>query len=176
MSDAGKTDPSSPSTGEKPPEVDAEAPEAHLESLEEAMTSALELRQQGKIQEAVRLFREILAAEPRLAEPRLELAHLAASSEDWEEAEAQARMAVQILRSGGQWILGLSGEQLLSFAVNLLGEVLVRSIESGDLIFRDKKRFNAIWNEAAALFVEAKALDPSNEDARSNSLHYRPIL
>jgi len=156
--------------------VDTDAPEVHLESLEDAMAEALELRQKGSNEEAVRLFRQILSSEPRLAEPRLELAHLAASADDWEEAEAQARMAVQVLRSGGQWILDLPAEQLLAFAVNLLGEILVRSIELGDLIFRDKKRFNTIWNEAANLFVEAKALDPSNEDARSNAMHYRPIV
>jgi len=173
MSDARKTTESAES--EAPSGVETDAPEAHLDSLQDVMAEAFELRGQGKIAEAVGLFRRILAAEPRLAEPRLELAHLAASGEDWEEAEAQARMAVQVLRSGGQWTLDLSAEELLAFAVNLLGEVLVRSIDSGDLIFRDRKRFNAIWNEAATLFAEAQALDPSNEDARGNATHYRPI-
>jgi len=172
MSDSKKFD--APG-GTEPLSVDDQAPEAHLGSLEVAMARAFELMQEGKQAEASDLFRQILQVEPRLAEPRLELAHLAASNEEWEEDEAQARSAVQTLRAGGQWTLDLEADVLLAFAINLLGEILVRAIEGSDLIFHDRGQFNTVWNEAAALFREAQGLDPANEDARSNATHHRPI-
>lgn len=146
-----------------------------LDALTPKMQSALAFRQDGQDVRAEKLFREILRSEPRLAEPRLELAHLAAAREDWVEAQAQARIAVTTLMAGGQWTIDVEPGPLLSFAMNLLGETLVRSIEGGDLFLRDKDRFEAIWNEASVLFGQARKLDPTNEDARRNAVRYRPL-
>jgi len=150
------------------------AAEHHLVPLGTKLAKAFTLRGEGKHDDAAELLREILQADPRLAEPRLELAHIAAERQDWEEAEEQARAAVDILRAGGQWTASLSPEQMLAFAINLLGEVVYRALQDGDLIFRDAVAFTARWNEAAAFFEEAAKLDPSNEDARHWAIHVRP--
>lgn len=148
---------------------------AALEALALRMKQAVELRQAGKDGDASRLLKDILKEEPRLAEPRLELAHISAMEEDWGEAQAQARLAVRTLRAGGQWTMDVEAGVLLAFALNLLGEVLVRPLEAGDLFLVDRARFEKVWNEAAAFFEEAKQLDPANEDARRNRARYRPI-
>ncbi|MCO4773676.1 MAG: hypothetical protein KDA24_26835 [Deltaproteobacteria bacterium] len=138
----------------------------HLIPLGSKLAKAMKLRADGKTDSARTLLREILLADPRLAEPRLELAHIAADGEEWEEAEEQARAALELLLKGGQWTADVSQESLRSFATNLLAEVIYRAIQAGDLIFRDEKAFKARWNEAAELFEQALKLDPQNEDAR----------
>jgi len=150
-------------------------PEVHLQELGPQLEQALALRGAGKDEEAIVLLREILKAEPRLAEPRLELSHIAASASDWREAEAQARLAVDTLRGGGQWTLDLEANELLSFALNLLGEVVVRGLEEGDLLMTNRPEFVERWNEASGFFREALEGDNSNKDARSNCIHYRPM-
>jgi|GEM_PF-1914824 tetratricopeptide (TPR) repeat protein len=152
-----------------------EAPEGHLDSLAPKMLHAMDLRRQGKDDEAVEVLTDVLRAEPRLAEARLELCHIAASKGDWEEAEGQGRFAVETLRGGGQWTLDLESNELLSFALNLLGEVIVRCLEEGDLLMDDRPSFVARWNEASEFFRESLELDNSNRDARTNCVHYRPM-
>jgi len=148
-------------------------PETHLIPLGVKLQKAMELRAAGDLVKAHKLLREILLVDPRLAEPRLELAHIAAGREDWDEAEEQARAAVELLQNGGQWTAGIPPLKLQSFAVNLLGEVIYRSLEGGDLVFRDKAKFDLRWNEAAALFAAALQLDSENEDARYWTSHVR---
>jgi len=150
------------------------AEDAHLIVLGTKLEKAMELRGAGDSAGAHALLREILLVDPRLAEPRLELAHIAAEREDYEEAEEQARAALEILQRGGQWTANLSHKAILSFATNLVAEVVYRSIQDGDLIFRDAAKFNARWNEAAALFEKAAELDPTNEDAAYGRIHVRP--
>lgn len=146
-----------------------------LTALEPKMRLAMTAREQGNDAEAKRLFDEILKEEPRLAEPRLELAHMAAGTEDWEGAQSQARLAVEILKRGGQWTQDVAPEALLGFALNLLGELMVRPLEEGDLFLTDRPRFDASWNEASTLFGLAMAADPSNVDARRNATRYRRL-
>ena len=152
-----------------------DADRAITEALEPRMRTALALRQQGEDGKAQELLREIVHTDPRLPEPRLELAHLAAVRGDWLEAQAQARLGVQLLRAGGQWTADLPPSTLLAFAINLLGETVVRPLEEGDLFLVDRPAFVAAWNEAAALFDEAARLDPGNEEARRNGARYRPL-
>lgn len=157
-----------------PLEDPTKGPEHHLVPLGTKLEQAFALRGDGKHDAAAELLREILQADPRLAEPRLELAHIAAERSDWEEAEEQARAALMILKSGGQWTASLPAEQMLSFATNLLGEVIYRGLQDGDLIFRDAAAFTERWNEASALFEAAAALDPTNADAKHWATHVRP--
>ena len=152
-----------------------DSPEGHLEALAPKMMAAMDLRREGKDEEAAEALREILSQEPRLAEARLELCHIAASQSDWEEAEAQGRLAIEMLRGGGQWTLDLEPDELLSFALNLLGEVIVRCLEEGDLLMDDRPAFVARWNEASGYFRESLERDNSNKDARTNCIHYRPM-
>jgi tetratricopeptide (TPR) repeat protein len=155
--------------------VDPHADEAHLASLGQRFAKALQLREQGEVEAARRELRAVLQAEPRLAEPRLELAHMAALEENWEEAEAQARDALKTLLGGGQWTLDLHPAELRSFALNFLGEIIVRPLEEGDLFLQDRDAFQGRWNEAASLFAEAVRQDGTNEDARRNRSRYRPL-
>jgi tetratricopeptide (TPR) repeat protein len=135
----------------------------------------MDLRRDGKDEEAAEVLRAILSSEPRLAEARLELCHIAATRGDWEEAEEQGRLAIETLRSGGQWTLDLEADELLSFALNLLGEVIVRCLEEGDLLMDDRPAFVARWNEASGFFRESLERDNSNKDARTNCIHHRPM-
>jgi len=148
--------------------------DAHLIPLGSRLAEAMKLRGEGAPDKAALIYHEILQADPRLAEPRLELAHMAAEREQWEEAEEQARAALDVLRRGGQWTADVTEDQLLSFAMNLLAEIIYRSVQEGDLIFRDESEFKTRWNEAASLFSEALTKDPSNEDARYWANHVRP--
>lgn len=148
-------------------------PETHLIPLGAKLQKAMEFRAAGDAEQAHKLLREILITDPRLAEPRLELAGIAAGREDWDEAEEQARAALGLLRSGGQWTAAVSPLKLQSFATNLLGEVIYRSLECGDLMFRDAAKFDLRWNEAATLFAAALQLDPENEDAQYWTNHVR---
>ena len=146
-----------------------------LAELEPKLRMALAALEQGKENEAKKLFEEILQAEPRLAEPRLELAHMAAIAEDWEEAQSQARLAVEILERGGQWTEDVEPAVLLSFALNLLGELIVRPLEEGDLFLTNRPRFNSSWNEASEMFAKALEADDGNVDARRNATRYRAL-
>jgi tetratricopeptide (TPR) repeat protein len=152
-----------------------ELDQEQLTALEPKMRLAMTAREQGNDAEAKKLFEEILKEDPRLAEPRLELAHMAALTEEWEEAQAQARLAVEILKRGGQWTQDVVPEVLLGFALNLLGELVVRPLEEGDLFLTDRPRFDTSWNEASTLFGLAIAADPSNVDARRNATRYRRL-
>jgi tetratricopeptide (TPR) repeat protein len=140
--------------------------------LEELWVRAVEARQDGRDDRAADLLRSILAAEPRLAEPRLELAHMAVNRGDLEEAEEQTWMAVDILGRGGQWIDDIPGPKLEAFAHNLLGEIRYARAE---LIAAgtDRDAFEELWNGAAEAFARAAQLDPDNEDARRNAAHVR---
>lgn len=158
-----------------PPTDPLDQADPRLPELARTMARALKMRESGKDGEAMKLYRDVLAVEPRLAEPRLELAWLAAGRNDWQEAEEQARFAVEILEAGGQWTDDLSPESLLAFALTLLGEVVIRPLEEGDLFLVDQTAFTQKWNEAAALFDRAVELDGDNEDARRNRARYRPI-
>lgn len=152
-----------------------EADRDQLKSLEKKMRRAVELRLDGSDDKAREIFEEILKQEPRLAEPRLELAHMAALAARWEEAQEQARLAVDILRRDGQWTEDVEPGRLLGFALNLLGEIIVRPLEEGDLFLTDRPSFDASWNEAATMFAAALEIDPENEDARRNGTRYRPL-
>jgi tetratricopeptide (TPR) repeat protein len=146
-----------------------------LAELEPKMRMAMTAREQGNNGEARKLFESILQTEPRLAEPRLELAHMAAMAEDWEEAQTQARLAVDILERGGQWTEDIAPKALLGFALNLLGELIVRPLEEGDLFLTDRPQFNARWNEASEIFARCLEADPENVDARRNATRYRAL-
>jgi len=152
-----------------------DSPEGHLDALAPKMLAAMNLRREGKDEEAAEALREILHSEPRLAEARLELCHIAATKSDWEEAEEQGRLAIETLRGGGQWTLDLESDELLSFALNLLGEVIVRCLEEGDLLMDDRPAFVTRWNEASNFFRESLERDNNNKDARTNCIHYRPM-
>jgi len=142
------------------------------EELQELWLAAVEARQEGDDDKARKHFKEIVRKEPRLAEPHLELGHMAIADGDLAEAEAHVRLAVEQLERGNQWVDDLPADQLLSFAHNLLGEVL---FARADLLSTsdDRDTFDDLWNQAADAFARAEQLDPENPDAKRNAFSVR---
>lgn len=140
--------------------------------LEERWRLAMAARQAGENDEARRLLREILHAEPRLAEPRLELALLDAEAGRLDDAAEHTELAVGILERGGQWVDDLEPHQMSAFAYNLLGEIRYRQAEACATT-PDRQSFNHLWNQAADAFATAYELDPENPDAKRNAAHVR---
>lgn len=139
--------------------------EAHLEELESRLMEALKLRRDGQTEKATEELRYILKVEPRLAEPRMELASIALQSGQWEEAEAQAEEAVQILKNGGQWTEELDEKVLLSLAWNLLGEALRQQADSDEVVFGSPERWQELMEKAKEAFTQAENIDPQNAHA-----------
>ena len=159
--------------GSKSPVFELE--QAILDHLGEELDRALELRLEGKSAEAEKVLHDILETEPRLAEPRLELAHIFLEHRNLEEAENQARWAVELLRSYGPWTFELTGKQLLSYALTMHAEVLSTILDSDKEALEKPETLIAQWNEVAALFAEASELDPENQAAADATKRYRPI-
>lgn len=148
--------------------------EPDLGDLEDLFDEAVDRLGRGRIDEAKALHKRILEREPRLPEPYLELAVILHGEGDLESAIAAARLGVELLEKGGQWLDTLAPNVVLAHAKNLLGRLLVEWSQEGERIF-DKEEFPRVWNQAVALFNEAHALDPDNEDARTNAVLHKPL-
>lgn len=122
---------------------------------------------------ATQKFKEVLKLEPRLAEPRLELAVLALRQQDLDEAEEQAREAIERLELGWQWLDVLSEDQLKAHACTLLGEILLARALSPQSQGMTDEEMRGLWNETSQLFDRAVALDPHNADAKRNQILVR---
>ena len=146
-----------------------------LNKLSQAFQEAMALRSAGKTEAAEKALLEILKLEPRLAEPRIELAHIAFSNGDIEQAESQTRQALNSLRANGQWTEDLKPEVLLSYTLNLLGEILISRFNERSVDEDDFTQYETAWNEAASLFSQAVEVDPENREARSNVLRFAPV-
>lgn len=139
--------------------------ETHLEGLDQRLLDALQARRKGDVDAASDLLRSILTVEPRLAEPRLELASMLLEAEQLEEAEAEAREAARLLDLGGQWSEDVDPVILRSLAWNLLAECLRRRADQDDVVFGDPDHWAALMNESRDAFEKAAKLDPTNEHA-----------
>jgi thioredoxin-like negative regulator of GroEL len=144
-------------------------------ALEKRFGQALDARQRGDVDGAAELLRGILKLEPRLAEPRLELAHLLIETGQVDEAEDHVREAISVLESGGRWTEDLEDEQLQSLAWGTLGEVLRRKADADDVVFGPAAAYEALVKESQDAFAKAVALDPENEHARGWSLPAGPV-
>ena len=142
-----------------------EDPEDHLEGLGEQFLSGIECMHKGDVDSAAEHFRRILKTEPRLAEPRLELARILMETSQLHEAEAEIREAIRILESGGQWIKDLEPDQVLSVGYGLLAEILRTRSQSDDAVFGDPDAWKRLVDEAHAVFRKARELDPDNAHA-----------
>jgi len=140
-------------------------PEPHLKELEVLFMKALELREKGKIEGAQKTFKEILHREPRLAEPRLELACMLLEANQLDEAESEARESLRILDAGGQWTLDIAEHELKAHACLVLGEVLRRRLEEDEAIFGDAETYRKLADEARGLYARAAELNPEDAEA-----------
>ena len=79
--------------------IGIDAPESHLEGLDEQFMDGTKRLANGDIDAAAEVFRRILTAEPRLAEPRIELARILIETSQLKEAEAEVREPFVSLRT-----------------------------------------------------------------------------
>ena len=161
-----------PPLGDTPPDS-FESPEGHLIALAARFTEALELRERGDVDTATDVLREILKAEPRLAEPRLELASVLIEQGRLDEAEEHAREAVRILDAGGQWTEDLPAAVVQSLAWATLGEALRLQSDADEVVFGDPEVWKAQVAEAREAYQRAAALDPENEHAAEWAFHLK---
>ena len=142
-----------------------DAPEPHLEGLGDEFMKAVQRMEKNDIDAAAEILRRILQKEPRLAEPRIELARILVETRQIFEAESEIREAIRILENGGQWLDELSETQVQSVAYGLLAEVLRLMAEEDDIVFGDPEKWRAIVDESHAAFRKARSLDPDNAHA-----------
>ena len=145
--------------------IDIEQDEAHLDGLGGLFFEGCKRMQDGDVDAAAESFRRILKAEPRLAEPRIELARILLETTQLKDAEAEIREAIRILESGGQWIENISPNQLQSVAYGILAEVLRVMSQSDEAVFGDPESWRKLVDEAHAVFKKARELDPDNAHA-----------
>jgi tetratricopeptide (TPR) repeat protein len=145
-----------------------------LAELEEIFREALHAMARGEHAEAKGRLKCILEVEPRLPEPYLELAVLTHADGDLENALAAARLGLEFLEKGGQWLDSVPPNVLLAHAKNLVGQLLVEWAQLDEQLF-DPEAFPRLYNEAVELFRSAHELDPKNRDARTNAVLHKPL-
>jgi tetratricopeptide (TPR) repeat protein len=136
-----------------------------IAGLQSRFIQALTARDRGDTDAAAELLRGILKVEPRLPEPRMELANILLGADQLAEAEEHLREAIQSLETGGQWTDDLDEDVVLSLAYGTLGEVLRRQADSDEVVFGDPSAFERLIREAQSAFRKAAALDPDNAHA-----------
>lgn len=164
------------------PDAGSSGEQSGAESGEDEVLANLSLRFQqglrrlegGDLDGAADLFRGVLREEPRLAEPRMELARMCLDTGQLEEAEEQIREAIRILETGGQWVDDLHEDVVQSLAHGLLGEILRQRADSDEMVFGAPERFKALMDEAGAAFRKAATLDPANAHAGYWGFGLRP--
>jgi tetratricopeptide (TPR) repeat protein len=142
-----------------------DTPEEHLKGLDKQFMDAVDRMEKKDIDGAAELFRRILQAEPRLAEPRLELSRILIETRQIDEAEAEVREAIRILENGGQWLDVIPENQVQSVAYGLLAETLRMRAETDEVVFGEPDTWRAIVDESHASFRKARELDPENSHA-----------
>jgi tetratricopeptide (TPR) repeat protein len=133
-----------------------------LDQLGQEFVVALGLKAGGQLDAAFEALSAILKKEPRLAEPRMELARLLLDTDRVAEAEEHARLALADLENHGQWVDNLSETAVLALSHALLAEALRRRIEDDDLLFGKAETVKAILDESRSHFAKAAKLDPSD--------------
>lgn len=143
--------------------------ENHLDDLGPRFLEGLRLRAEGKTDEAMEVFAAVLRAEPRLAEPRLEMGRVWLEQGRLDDAEPQLREAIRILELGGQWTEEVPEHVLLAMAWALLGEVLKQQAASDDVVFGAPERFEELLRMSRVAFARAAELDPEDSVSALNA-------
>lgn len=134
-----------------------------LQSLEADFIRGISEKDAGDFDRAEKTFRSILKTEPRLAEPRMELARILLETERVSDAEAHAREALTHLESGGQWTDDLPENVVLAIANALVAEALRRRADQDEILFGDPEVFKQMVADSKHHFAKACELDPSDE-------------
>jgi len=142
---------------------DAKIPsETHLANLGPRFFDALAKRNAGKVDAALDAFLEILKVEPRLAEPRMEIARIYLEMGRLDDAEEEIREAIRIVESGGVWTEDIPEHIVAALAWALLGEILKEKASSDEVVFGDPDVFTHLVAQSRAAFARAADLDPSD--------------
>jgi tetratricopeptide (TPR) repeat protein len=136
-----------------------------LDALSQRFLTALAYKDRGELDDAEELLREIIATEPRLPEPHMELARILLDTERLTAAEPHAREAIQWLEQGGQWNEEVPEHVMHGLAHALLAEILRRRADEDEVLFGDPAVFHGLVREAQHHFAKANELDPSDEYA-----------
>jgi tetratricopeptide (TPR) repeat protein len=134
-----------------------------LGELGERFMTAIQHKDACRVDAAEDELRAILRTEPRLAEPRLELARILLDTDRLDEAEEQAREGLAVLQDGGQWTDEVPETVVNAIAHATLAEILRRKADEDDVIFGDPAVFHAMVQEAKEHFARAAELDSSEE-------------
>ena len=134
-----------------------------LDELGEQFLHALALKDKGHIDKAKETLESILRTEPRLAEPRMELARIFLDTDRVEDAEEHASQALEDLNNHGQWVENVSENTLTALAHALVAEALRRRADEDDIIFGDPDVFKDILKRSQSHFKKAAELDPRDE-------------
>lgn len=148
-------------SADTPPDTES----AHLDGLDQRFLSALNARRNGDLDACAELLRGVIQAEPRLAEPHMELASLLLEVQQVAEAQEHAEEAVRLLETGEPWTDDLPANVVRSLAWNLLAEALRRRADSDEVVFGDPAVFEQLMGRAKSAFGKAAALDPDNAHA-----------
>jgi tetratricopeptide (TPR) repeat protein len=146
-------------------EIDINQAEDHLDGLGDKFMDGLKRLENADIDGAAECFKRVLAVEPRLAEPRIELARILMETQQLKLAESEVREAIKILENGGQWLDLVTEDELTSVAYGILAEVLRVLAESDAVVFGDPDIWRNIVDESHAAFRRARELDPENSHA-----------
>lgn len=133
-----------------------------LDDLSKQFLAALGKKEAGDFDAAEEALHAILKVEPRLAEPRMELARILLETDRVADAEPHAREALEQLERDGQWIDDIPDEVVKGIAHALLAEILRRRADEDDVLFGDPDTWRALIDESKAHFAEAAELDPSD--------------
>lgn len=136
-----------------------------IEALEQRFLGALELKTANRLDDAEDELRAILRIEPRLPEPRMELARILLDTNRLADAEVHAREALSRLEAGGQWNEELPENVVQALSHALLAEVLRRHADEDEVIFGDPAAFKNLVDESQRHFGRASELDPRDEYA-----------
>ncbi len=136
-------------------------------ALEETFTQAVTAHTHGDEDRALTLFKKVLSIDPRLPEARLEVAMILLRRGRLDEAEAQAREALEQVEKGWRSLDAFTDEQLLAHASNLVAEILKARIGDDNAALRPDA-MRALWEEAGRLVARAAELDPDNPDVMRN--------
>ena len=133
-----------------------------LEQLGKDFMVAMQLKESGQVDSALEALQAILKVEPRLAEPRMEMARIYLDVDRTTDAEENAKQALEDLGNHGQWVDTLDEGVILALAHALVAEALRRRAEEDDIIFGDPEVFKKMLNDSRNHFAKASELDPSD--------------
>jgi len=137
-----------------------------LAVVRELFQKATQLSQEGKYDEAIAAYNDVLAKNPNVAEAHLNLGYIYRQKKDWAAAEAAYKKALEVRPGYSEANAGLLGvyqesgqaDKATALAASAEGDPKVQ-FNMGVSYFNAGK-----YDEAMAAFQKAAAADPTNPD------------